>query len=146
MSKTYKRRMKVAPTSWIGILKVIHDFPSNKCELIIITQYTNEGRLKHIHVIPLLIWFYTSTKKCQYTFKSIGPINFSFSHACTSNPFGGHTFAIFNLDSSIAPNIILFCVDLPCNPRKKKNYWAYEHDLFRCYSCTMERCLNIAIW
>ncbi len=110
MSKTYKRRMKVAPTSWIGILKVIHDFPSNKCELIIITQYTNEGRLKHIHVIPLLIWFYTSTKKCRYTFKSIGPINFSFSHACTSNPFGGHTFAIFNLDSSIAPNIILFRV------------------------------------
>jgi hypothetical protein len=40
----------------------------------------------------------------------------------------------------------LFRVDLPCNPRKKKNYWVYEHDLFRCYSCTMERCLNIAIW
>lgn len=130
----------------VGILKVIHALPSNKCGLIIITQYTDEGRLKHIHVIPLLIWFYTSTKKCRYTFKSIVPINFSFSHVCTSNPFGGHTFAIFNLDSSIAPNIILFRVDLPCNPSKKIIYWVYEHDLFWYYCCTMERCLNMAIW
>jgi hypothetical protein len=40
----------------------------------------------------------------------------------------------------------LFRVDLPCNPSKKIIYWVYEHDLFWYYCCTMERCLNMAIW
>jgi hypothetical protein len=52
---------------------------------------------------------------------------------------GGHIFANFNLDLAIAPNIILFHVDLHVIQSKTIIYWVYEHDVFRYYCCTMEK-------